>query len=690
MKRTFAAIGVFATVGAFWMSSAHAQSLPRVVPGSVEVVEGAAGSTVTAEIPVTLSEPSASEVRADWATIDTGLAGAASLSEGDYVAASGELVFAPGETETVIEITINGDDFDEEDSEYVVIATGNVVNAHVGGFWGLGFAEISDDDTLPSVVPGLVSVDEGYSHTGRNVPVPLQLSAPSRRVVTVDWTTIEPDAANVASAAEGDYRSASGTATFAPGETQQFAEVFVYGDNAFEPNEYVVVATGNHVNASPGGFWGLGFAEIVNDDPVSGCTIAGTPVTTELDQPQCDALVAIYNATDGPNWWRSAGWNTPTDPCDWYGVFCHLGEVTKLDLDGSRMRGAIPPEIGALIGLKSLFLDDNQITALPSEIGDLPNLLSLRLDENPLATLPPEIGNITNPFYLSIEDSGLTALPPEIGGMTGLGRLHLEGSQLTTLPPEIGNLTNLDDLDLGENLLTALPPEIGSLTGLTNLELDQNQLTELPPEIGNLTRLSSLGLDHNQLSTLPPEIGNLTLLFNIGLTNNQLTTLPPEFGNLSSLLWTLDLRNNQLTSLPAEIGNIPQIDHLDVRNNRLTTIPAEIANLSRLGALYLNSNQLTAIPSEIGRLDRLNTLWLSSNQLTELPLEISDLPDLRELRLNGNQLTGDITAPLLGLSDTVNTLIIEDGPGYNTCLTVSDPALDAWLDREDPGWDDCP
>ena len=65
---------------------------------------------------------------------------------------------------------------------------------------------------------------------------------------------------------DGDYVPASGTVTFQPGETTATATVLVRGDEVPEPDEYVVVSFRSPTNARMGGFWGLGFAVIADDD----------------------------------------------------------------------------------------------------------------------------------------------------------------------------------------------------------------------------------------------------------------------------------------------------------------------------------------------------------------------------------------------------------------------------------------
>jgi len=119
----------------------------------------------------------------------------------------------------------------------------------------------------PTVVPGVGTVVEGDTGT-TTVAVPVTLSAPSDQTVTARWTTL---AVSGAPGDQGDaitdYVPVSGTVTFEPGQTTATAVITVVGDARPEPDEYVVVSFAQPTNARMGGFWGLGFAVIANDDP---------------------------------------------------------------------------------------------------------------------------------------------------------------------------------------------------------------------------------------------------------------------------------------------------------------------------------------------------------------------------------------------------------------------------------------
>lgn len=212
---------------------------------------------------------------------------------------------------------------------------------------------------------------------------------------------------------------------------------------------------------------------------------------TEILQIECEALVTIYNFTDGENWTYQdpretspyIAWLETKTPCSWKGIQCMDNHVTEIYMDGVGLIGGLPPEIG-----------------------NLSNLTFLNLEFNHLSSLPPEIGNLSNLRHLDLWSNSLTSLPPEIGNLSSLRLLELADNNLTTLPPEIGDLSNLTVLRLMDNNLRSLPPEIGSLTSLTYLDLWGNNLSSIPLEIGNLSNLTQLDLDLNNIESLPPEL----------------------------------------------------------------------------------------------------------------------------------------------------------------------------------------
>ena len=86
---------------------------PTASVSSTSVTEGN-GGTVTATFTVTLSFASAAPVTIAWSTAD----GTATAASGDYVAASGTVSFAAGQTSKTFTVTVNGDTLYESNETF--------------------------------------------------------------------------------------------------------------------------------------------------------------------------------------------------------------------------------------------------------------------------------------------------------------------------------------------------------------------------------------------------------------------------------------------------------------------------------------------------------------------------------------------------------------------------------------------
>ena len=86
------------------------------------------------------------------------------------------------------------------------------------------------------------------------------------------------------------------------------------------------------------------------------------------------ALVAIFNATGGPNWKKSTNWLTDEPISEWHGVGTDSGgRVTSLGLVDNGLNGSIPPEIVILTSLEDLKLADNVLLGcIPEGARDIP------------------------------------------------------------------------------------------------------------------------------------------------------------------------------------------------------------------------------------------------------------------------------------------------------------------------------
>ena len=83
-----------------------------------------------------------------------------------------------------------------------------------------------------------------------------------------------------------------------------------------------------------------------------------------IDVPiiECEALLALYESTNGTSWTDNTNWLDQNTVGNWYGVTVSDGHITYLQLDDNNLNGEIPLELGELEYLNGLFLHTNNLT----------------------------------------------------------------------------------------------------------------------------------------------------------------------------------------------------------------------------------------------------------------------------------------------------------------------------------------
>ncbi len=128
------------------------------------------------------------------------------------------------------------------------------------------------------------------------------------------------------------------------------------------------------------------------------------------------ALVALYNATGGPNWTNNTNWLSDEPLGDWHGVTTDGdGRVEHLRLVDNALSGPVPTELGNLANLEWLSLWDNQLSGpIPAWIGNLADISYLNLSRNRLSgPVPSSLGNLTNLRGLYLYANPLTGPLPQ-------------------------------------------------------------------------------------------------------------------------------------------------------------------------------------------------------------------------------------------------------------------------------------
>jgi len=427
-----------------------------------------------------------------------------------------------------------------------------------------------------------------------------------------------------------------------------------------------------------------------------------------------EALIAIYNATGGPNWRNNYGWLGPWGTeSSWYGVrLDEYDHVIELDLGFNNLTGSLPDEIGDLEHVSWLDLSGNNLVGpLPEGmVGMFAYNMELDLSYNQFTGSIPDWLKYFLSYEIDLSHNHFSGPIPDFfdGNLRWhLTRLYLGSNDLTgDLPPTLASLTYLEHLDVSGNPLGgAIPSVITSLPHFKSLGMRDCDLGgSIPGWMGDLSNLTGLDLSSNHLTgTIPSSIGNLHNLVILYLNDNQLTgTIPASLGNLTNLE-ELYLENNMLEgNIPAELGQLTGIEVFFINNNNLSGVfPSSIFNRASPGGTYLNlsynsfngisegiqsragylavnldMNAIESLPDTLGECTQLTGLFLARNLLSgpfpspllrlgqlsglslgqnllegPIPHEIGTLTNLSSLGLDGNQFSGEIPSEIKNLTN---------------------------------------
>jgi hypothetical protein len=244
------------------------------------VTEGSSGAPV-ASFAVTLSPASTNPVSVTFATApQTAATGV------DFVAASGVLAFAPGETTKLVTVSIVPDLLDEA-AETFDLSLSAPSGAAIAD--GLGVGTIVDDDPLPTLSISDAGATEGTATAGV-ATFTVTLSAASGLPVQVGYATVAGTAT-----AGSDFVASTGTLSFPPGTTTLPVAVALVADAINEPTETFQVTLSAPVNAGLAD--GSGAGTIADDDTPTGPTTATFAIAAGADDVNDDGAAFAPGGT---------------------------------------------------------------------------------------------------------------------------------------------------------------------------------------------------------------------------------------------------------------------------------------------------------------------------------------------------------------------------------------------------------
>jgi Calx-beta domain-containing protein len=199
-----------------------------------------------------------------FATIAEGPGAPFATASADYIAAEGDLTFAPGETMKTIQITINKDAVYEESEIFHVVLSNPTGGAAVRQP-SSAQVTIIDDDPAPTVQFGssTYNVNEGDGF----VTLTIKKTGATEATATAYYKTRDGTAK-----APSDYWSTGDDLTasvvFEPNETSKEIQIQVKNDGFREPDETFEVFFTVAFNATPG-TPGTATVTIFDDDPLA-------------------------------------------------------------------------------------------------------------------------------------------------------------------------------------------------------------------------------------------------------------------------------------------------------------------------------------------------------------------------------------------------------------------------------------
>lgn len=239
-----------------------------------------------------------------------------------------------------------------------------------------------------------------------------------------------------------------------------------------------------------------------------GESIDKATLTIETEEENLrDALIKLYQSTNGDNWTYNDNWCSDLPVSEWYGVSINAKNQCTLSLNNNNLIGVINQSFPECV--VKLYCSSNQLTSL--DVSDCMALQRLECNENQLISL--DVSGCTSLERLEFENNPLTFLDVS---STLLTYLDWRKGQLITL--DVSNCTSLYDLNCSSNQLASL--DVSGCTALQWLNCSSNQLASL--DVSSCTALVELNCGSNQLTSL--DVSKCTLLKDLGCSSNKLTS----------------------------------------------------------------------------------------------------------------------------------------------------------------------
>ncbi len=415
--------------------------------------------------------------------------------------------------------------------------------------------------------------------------------------------------------------------------------------------------------------------------------VVGTPYWqgNVPDYLEYRALKALYDYTDGDNWYRKSDWlngKTYTEMDAWEGVTITNGDIRVLQLSFNNLKGNIPPEIGLLKSMEYLVLGHNKIKSIPDEIGDLSGIVQIDLGFNEIEVIPDGVSRFDSIDRLALNDNKITQLPFAmhymwnknvelqnnyltlsvlINWFGGPNAYRTEGNPdlLWTYAPQRALTTDTIQFGVirdGYDVLKTSTPNYLNTNRYQWQKYDGSEWQDrnIGDECHIYGQEYGLGLYRYKITniwaidlTVYSPIYNVQYSYDLVPDSVEFAALEAFYNSTNGPNWNNNtnwLSGSTIEDMENWYGiktRDGDVYELYIRYNNLDGhIPPEFCQLDYLNYVSLEGNKIKSIPDEIGDMFNLQYFYMPYNELEELPAGIGNLRyGYLQLEFDYNKLT---------------------------------------------------
>ena len=263
-----------------------------------------------------------------------------------------------------------------------------------------------------------------------------------------------------------------------------------------------------------------------------------------------------------------------------------LPSITTLEAKGRNIIKIHKTIYLNLINLINIDLSDNKLLKISKNFRLFKNLKSLKLDNNQISFIPSFIGELNQLEIFSISKNLISIIPTSIQDLSKLKSFYFSYNKIENIPIEFGQLNSLNILYMDSNYFTKIPTTLCYLKKLKEISFDWLEFVSPPyyknikDSIGKtiitfiqkaLENMLKKGILYCNFKTFIEEISpkktenenniesniNDSMINNSGINNNGLKN--SQFGGQSSMTlksnYNVNLNNNKYIKIFSAIDN---------------------------------------------------------------------------------------------------------------------------------------